>query len=98
MHATDIVAYTFNAETLCPRCVIDKLPTGEGQAFDGWALAPGAAPMSTEDNLNEIAMAFGIDRQDEYTFDSDDFPKVVFASQVLDGETCDGCHEELIPS
>ena len=89
-----IVGYTFRAETLCPDCTIKALPTGEGQAYDGWALAEGVH-MSVEDNLNEIALAFGINRTDEHTFDSDDFPKVVFDVQLLDGETCDHCGREL---
>ena len=95
MHATDIVGYTFQADTYCPEHVIDALPTGEGEAFDGWALAPGADPMSTEDNLSEIASAFGIDRQDEHTFDTDYFPKVIFADQAEDSR-CATCDEPLV--
>lgn len=99
-HATDIVAYTYNADIYCPDCIIDVLPTGEGQAFDGWALAEGAAPMAVEDNLSEIAVAFGIDRHDEKSFDSGDFPKVIFADSVwnsADREFCGQCHEEIEP-
>jgi len=29
---------------------------------------------------------------DEASFDSDEFPKVVFLDQLPDGATCDGCH------
>jgi hypothetical protein len=92
MRATAIAGYTFQAETLCSSCVVDALPTGEGEAFDGWRDATGQ--MSAEQNLNELAAAFGIDRMDEYSFDSGDFPKVIFASQV-DGDTCDRCGSEL---
>lgn len=95
MHATDICAYTFNADTYCPDCIVTVLPTGHGQAYDGWALAPGADPMSTEDNLTEIALAFGINRDDEHTFDSDDFPKIVFCSDIQELSHCGRCGEAL---
>lgn len=90
--AWEIVGYTFHAETLCPRCTLAALPTGEGEAFDGWKDATGR--MSAEENLTELALAFGIDRTDESSFDSDDFPKIVFSSDT-DGDTCDRCGEEL---
>lgn len=95
MRLDTIVAYTFRAENLCPTCLLAALPTGPGEAFDGWALAPGVEPMSVEDNLDEIAAAFGIDRMDEYSFDSDDFPKVVFAGSVEEDERCTRCDSEL---
>lgn len=97
MHATEIVGYTFNADIYCPECVVEMLPTGEGEAYDGWALAHGVR-MSTEDNLTELALAFGIDRMEERTFDSDEFPKVIFACQVEDPEYCGRCHRDLIDS
>lgn len=93
--AWDIVGYAFQADTYCPDCIIGQLPTGEGQAFDGWALAAGVN-MTTEDNLSELAAAFQIDRMDERSYDSGDFPKVIFASSVEGEETCGNCHEPLI--
>jgi hypothetical protein len=92
--AWDIVGYTFKADTYCPNCIIDALPTGEGEAYDGWKLAAGVH-MSTEANLSEIAAAFPIDRQDERTFDSADFPKVIFSSQIEGAEYCASCHAEI---
>lgn len=92
--AWDIVAYTFKADTYCPECIIGQLPTGEDEAFDGWGLGNGVY-LSTEDNLSEIAYAFGIDREDEYSFDSGDFPKVVFSSQIEDDEYCGNCLREI---
>lgn len=103
-HSTQIVAYDYKAERLCANCVISALPTGPGEDFDGWAIAesehPGGMNLPTEVNLDEVAAAFGINRGDETTFDSDYFPKVVFAdamgepgSPFGDGErhTCDHC-------
>jgi len=95
MHDTTIVGYTYNADIYCPRCIIEQLPTGDGGAFEGWALAEGIT-MSTEDNLSEIAAAFGIDRDDEASFDSGDFPKVIFASMAEGDEHCGACGEPLI--
>lgn len=95
MRATDIIGYTFRADTYCPECINDALPTGEGEPYDGWGVASGVRS-SPEDLLNETALAFGIDRNDERTFDSDDFPKVIFVSQVEDHETCGGCGRTLL--
>lgn len=83
--STDIAAYTFAADVYAPNCIIDAVTSSE--AYDGWALGEGII-MSVEDNLNEIAGAFQIDRQDESTFDSGDFPKVAFHDQVNDNESC----------
>lgn len=96
-HAADVVGYDFKASRFCPDCIIDVLPTGDGEAFDGWALAAGAAPMSTEDNLGEIADAFGINRMDERSFDSSEFPKVIFRSSLSDevDEFCEKCGAPL---
>lgn len=92
--ATDIVGYTFKADTYCPDCIIGVLPTGDGQEFEGWALATDVR-MSVENNLNEIAAAFQIDRMDERSFDSSEFPKVIFSSQVEQPERCSNCHNEI---
>lgn len=96
MKSWEIVGYTFQTDVYCwGDCVIRALPTGEGEPYDGWALADGVR-MSTEDNLDELALAFGIDRNDEHSFDSGDFPKVIFADSVQDDERCCACGGELI--
>jgi hypothetical protein len=82
----DIIGYTYRAENYTPEGVIRALATGPGEDFDGWALAQGADPMSVEDNLSEIAYAFGIDRQDETSFDSNYFPKVILRDSGLTEE------------
>ena len=91
---TRVIAYTYRADIYCNSCIVDMLPTGDDEQFDGWALADGVA-MSTEANLDEIASAFGIDRYDESTFDSGDFPKVVFSHQTDGSEYCGACHGEI---
>lgn len=87
----DIVAYQYRAALYCSRDILGAMPFGPGGDFDGWALAVGADPMTTEENLSEIAMAFGIERFDERSFDSGDFPKVVFRDQITDDDHCDVC-------
>lgn len=87
MHATQIVAYSFRAELYAPSAILDALPTGEGETYDGWAHPESVKPRTLEaieESLRELALSFGIDRDDEHSFDSDDFPKVVFASQIDD--------------
>jgi hypothetical protein len=83
--SSSIAAYTFAADIYAPDCIVDALTKTE--AYDGWALGDGII-MSVEENLDEIAGAFQIDRQDENTFDSDEFPKVVFSDQVAEDDSC----------
>jgi len=91
----DVIAYMYRADIYGPECILSQLPTGEGEAFDGWALAPGADPEPVEVSLDVIAQAFGIDRYDETTFDSGDFPKVVFRDQLESYDECGNCGREL---
>lgn len=46
--------------------------------------------------LDELAESLGIDPEDERSYDSSDFPKVIFADSVEDDEHCGRCHELLI--
>lgn len=94
MHNQGIVGYTYKADTYCTSGECLPLATGPGQDFDGWALAPGIF-QTTEQNLSEIAAAFGIDRDDEYSFDSDYFPKVVLSVQIDGEEHCATCGDAL---
>lgn len=87
-HLFDIVAYTYRADLYCPECIVDVAGgiLGRESAFH---------LDSTESRLNALAKARGIDREDEATFDSDDFPKVVFRDQVEDENRCGECGCEL---
>ena len=93
MKAFDIVGYTYKAATYCADCIENVLTVDDGE-YDGWKLGKGIY-MPVEDSLNEIAYHFGINRDNEYSFDSDDFPKVIFQSMVEDGEQCAQCGNEL---
>jgi hypothetical protein len=86
MHAIDVIAYTYNADTYCPHCVAVAFERTEGPSlFDG-----------AEAILDARATEAGIDRYAEETFDSGDFPKVVFASMVEGDENCGSCHSRLV--
>jgi len=96
MQSYDVVGYTYKADTYCPEDVgievardIDK--TGNTViGRQNWE--------TTEEYLNRVQGFFGIkDRYDEYSYDSDSFPKVIFADQALeDSDVCCECGEELV--
>ncbi|MGI6797954.1 hypothetical protein [Gordonia sihwensis] len=74
-----IAGYTYKAENYRP----DQLR--EMMIVEG-TLSPGARGMSVEDALDQAAGANGIDRHDEWTFDSGDFPKVIFETQITEDD------------
>ncbi len=82
----DIVAYCYKADLICPTCIAAAVDPGHDQSPD--------ASLSTEAALDKLAEAKEIDRADEYTFDSDDFPKVVFRDQIND-DVCGSCWSQL---
>lgn len=79
MTATDIVGYTYRAENYMPANLIEVL-IANGEA------SPAARDMNVEEVLNQIAGANAIDRMDEYSFDSSEFPKVIFDSQLTEDD------------
>ena len=91
MDTWTIVGYQFQADLYCGRCAIDAL-LGTEDAARYWVAGHG----DVENIFDNLARARRIDREDEYSFDSDDFPKVVFYGDVLeDGENCGTCGCEL---
>lgn len=81
MKAWTIVGYTYNAENYMPEAIVAQLTTNPGNVNHHRAVV--TAP---EAHLDLLARLAGIDRTDERSFDSGDFPKVIFASDVEDGE------------
>lgn len=77
-----IIGYTYQADTYCPGCI-------EGAYGDNTY----SAAMFPEEALDALAASAGIDRMDERSYDSEDFPKVVFHAE--DDETCADCGAEL---
>jgi hypothetical protein len=83
-----IVGYTYRADNYCPTCVIQRIVlNGKPVAVDTNA--------NVENVLDRLADANGIDRYDESSFDSGDFPKVIFSTMVEDDEQCGECGAEL---
>ena len=81
-----IVGYSYKAANYCNDCIVKEVA--------------GITPKhyltgDTEYALSYIAKNMNIDRMDERTYDSDDFPKVIFADQVEDDETCSNCGQTL---
>lgn len=89
MHATEIIGYTYAADIICPPCLRRKA------AFENEAHGDNAEFTPLDTLLDRWAKRQGIDREDEDTFDSDDFPKVVFETGDAKGERCGTCHERL---
>ncbi len=94
---TRIEAYAYEAATYCRDCMWEI-------AF-GWNIDGFETSDTTENLLDRAAEVRGIDRQDEGTFNSCQFPdstipvfpKVVFLGQLCDEghESCDGCGIDL---
>lgn len=91
--AYDIVGYAFQADTYCVDCTRDL---AQAQTFAAGSATSWGDCGSAEDILAEWAGLLGIDRHDETSYDSDEFPKVVFASMVEGNERCGGCYEKLL--
>lgn len=87
-NAADIAAYTYNADMWCESCICFKFEQPEDEA-------PSAMRHNAEAILDYAAKKRGIDRYDEHSYDSDEFPKVVFVSQIEYDERCGECGCEL---
>lgn len=99
MNDFDIIGYTYRVETLCPECLHGVLmhhvltqrtdvQPAIVRSMPGW---------STEHMLDYLAEREGVDRDDEYTFDSDHFPKVIlrYQAEAEPDLTCDSCAEAV---
>lgn len=83
-----VVGYAYKADIWCPACMEES------------SLLEGVKPASAEWMLDDAATRLGVDRHDECSFDSDDFPKVVTVGDLdfhgNEGiEICWQCLEEL---
>lgn len=92
--AWDIVGYTYNADIYCRECMWEIAVNWVDLPED---LHEKARHMGVEDALDLLAKQLGVDRHDERSYDSGDFPKVVFESQACDEEHdfCGGCNGKL---
>lgn len=79
----DIAGYTWKAENLCLSCITDQLsPCPQGN--------------TNEEKLDYLAEFFGVNRNDETSFDSEDFPKPIFISELDTENECSRCGAELL--
>lgn len=93
MHATDIVAYAYAADIYCPDCT-RHMAEGAISALVGRVVYPS---WPTEGTLDVWAAAAMVNRHEEETFDSGDFPKVVFASDEWnESSVCGSCLQPII--
>lgn len=74
-----ITGYTYRADTYCPSCMGNFLMGKRDLTI--WQV---------EEALDRMAYTLGVSREDEATFDSDHFPKVVLSLED-DGVTCGQC-------
>jgi hypothetical protein len=90
----DVVAYTYRADIYCPTCVVEMTHySPNGNPAD-------RKITNAEPYLDVVARIRGINRENEHSFDSDEFPKVVFRDSVNDDpdarpEVCGKCGERI---
>lgn len=84
-HSTDIVGYTYRADTFCIRCTgLEMVEAGITRV-----LVP-----ESPDEIDMVIRQHDVDPEDLYSYDSDQFPKVVFRDQ-LEGNKCGNCGDCL---
>lgn len=66
-----IIGYSYKANTFCPECLVNVLKK-EGKIMKSFKV------LNIEETLDVLSDAEGIPRDDEWEFDSDEFPKVIF--------------------
>lgn len=91
--ATDVVAYTYDADTYCPDCTLALVKARH--PLDYPLSSTVQASDTAEDILRTVAKSLRLGNEDESSYDSDDFPKVVFSSQIDEPEHCGRCGEEI---
>ena len=91
--AWDIVAYNFQADVWCPGCMREYAIEWVNSLIGSTSWNPEG--MDVEDVIKKWADEIGLDYGDESSYDSGDFPKVVFYYMVEDTEHCGQCHSEI---
>lgn len=90
-NSADIVGYMYKADLYCPRCIV-------GKTQKVWSPNE-PEPMEAEAILDRLAQYLYIDRNDESSFDSGEFPKVVYGHMISrgqgDDDRCGSCGEVL---
>jgi hypothetical protein len=94
-NAASVVAYAYKAAIYCPNCIVQEVANSFLVNPDPETGSWTKRPYDTETCLRWLAANAGINCEDERTYDSDDFPKVVFGDQVWEEEHCSNCHERI---
>jgi hypothetical protein len=89
MNGSDITGYLFRGETFCPTCIHDLFVP-----FD-WA---GGSQHSTEEILDRVATEQGVNRHNEKSFGSRQFPQALYLDDVTRADLCFFCGTPLIDS
>lgn len=84
----DLAAYAYRADLYCPACIIEDMITHRDAS-------PAARDMPAEAVLDQCADALAIDRSDEPSFDSSEFPKPVFLDTLGPDDRCAACDGSL---
>lgn len=87
-NGTTIVGYLYEEEAYCPECIYELLVP-----YDLLDIPR----RSTEALLDDLAVRRGLDRHDEHTFGSHDFPKPIRIADVIGREYCVRCGRLLDP-
>jgi hypothetical protein len=86
MNGHEIIGYLLAEQPFCAACIHDLFIP-----FD----LIGSSDRSAEEILNVVADRRGIDRHNENSFSTYQFPKPLFATDRLDHETCTYCGRPL---
>ena len=89
LNSSDVIAYAYHADVVCPRCTIDLL-LREGKA------SPAARDMAPDDAVRQIVDSNGFDYDDLHTYDSDDLPKPITVDEAEPPEVCGECFEWIL--
>jgi len=87
VNGSDIAGYLFGGEPFCPSCIHDLFIP-----FD----LIGGPDRSTEDILSLVAAQRGIQRHDDTSFSSYEFPKPSYVSDVSGADICIFCGKRLL--
>jgi len=107
MKSYHIAGYVFHAEIQCCDCVAEW--TSDELRQEGYTLRDvdlivqnnpleydsGVFGYRSEILLRKLAKLWQINLEDEYSWDSDDFPKLIFADQIEDNEYCGKCGDKI---
>lgn len=96
MKSYTIVSYAYKADIWCGDCVVEEVCKDRNiENPEQWDAEQSLDIIAENISWSEI-MSQNFDRYDEYSFDSDEFPKVIFADQIEEDEYCCKCHEKVI--